>query len=260
MTASLEADTLHFRYDQSHDEVVRGLSLSVSPGEVLGVVGPNGAGKSTLIKLLTRIVGPSRGEVRVDGTPIRNMSRLELARRVAVVPQAGDLPGAFRAEDVVMMGRTPHLGFLAPESDTDRAVVARAMQRTDTWSFRDRPVASLSGGERQRVMLAKALVQEPRYLLLDEPTNHLDLRYQVDVLRFTRREVERGLGALVVLHDLNLAVRVCDRILVMKRGGAVAVGAPSETLDEALIRDVYQTDAHVFSEPGSDRLVVLPRF
>ena len=136
--------------------------------------------------------------------------------------------------------------------------VEAAMRRTETWQFKDRPVSELSGGERQRVLLARALVQEPKYLLLDEPTNHLDLRYQIEVLRFTRREVSRGLGALVVLHDLNLAARICERLIVMHRGCLVAEGEPAKILSEGLIRDVYGAEVDLFVQPSSNFPVIMP--
>jgi iron complex transport system ATP-binding protein len=253
---SLSVHELCFSYGPK--EVVRGLSFALRPGEVLGVVGPNGAGKSTVIKLLTRVLTPSAGAVTLDGVPVRRFSRLELAKRVAVVPQAGELPGAFRAIDLVMMGRTPHLGFLAPEREADHEIVERAMRRTDVWQFRERTLVELSGGERQRVLLARALAQEPRYLLLDEPTNHLDLKYQVEVLRFVRREAKSGIGALIVLHDLNLSARICDRLLVMEGGRCVAEGLPAEVLTEARLREVYRAEVTVFAQPGSGAPVVLP--
>jgi ABC-type cobalamin/Fe3+-siderophores transport system ATPase subunit len=130
------------------------------------------------------------------------------------------------------------------------------MQRTDTWQFRDRFANDLSGGEKQRVVLARALVQEPSYLLLDEPTNHLDLKYQVEVLSLVRQEVQRGLGALVVLHDLNLAARLCDKLLVMQQGCIIAEGKPSEVLTEALLSNVYRTNVSVLQQVGSSPIII----
>ena len=253
---SLRAAGLTFSYGDV--PVVRGLDFELNRGEVVGLVGPNGAGKSTVIKLLTRVLKAEAGEVSVDGQQVKGLSRLELARRLAVVPQAGDLPGAFTVEELVLMGRTPHLGFFSTETKEDLDIVERAMRRTETWRFRERLISELSGGERQRVLLARALVQKPDYLLLDEPTNHLDLRYQVEVLRFTRREVENGLGALVVLHDLNLAARICDRVLVLHGGRLVAEGSPQEVLSETLIREVYGAEVALFQQPGTDIPVILP--
>ena len=252
----LQATDLRFNYGRNL--ILAGVSLTVAPGEVVGLVGPNGAGKSTVIKLLTRVL-KGAGEVWVNGANAASLSRLELARRLAVVPQLSDLPEAFSAHAVVLLGRTPHLGFFAAETPADFDLVERVMRRTATWDFRERSVGELSGGERQRVLLAKALVQEPSYLLLDEPTNHLDLRYQIEVLRLTRREVARGLGALVVLHDLNLAARICDRLLVLHQGKTVAEGTPAEVLSADLICDVYGAEAEVFEEPQTGTTVVMPR-
>ena len=178
------------------------------------------------------------------------MSRLELARHLAVVPQSSELPSDYGVFDLVMMGRTPHLGFLSQETKQDKDLVEQVMKRTDTWQFRDRFSHQLSGGERQRVVLARALAQEPMFLLLDEPTNHLDLKYQVEVIRLVQQEVSRGLGALVVLHDLNLAARMCDRILVLHQGQVVAEGKPEEVLNKALLERVYQTSVSVQMQQG----------
>ena len=253
---SLQVRNMSFGYGAKR--VVDDLSFSVNAGEVVGLVGPNGAGKSTVIKLLTKVLKAESGEVIVDGKSFYGLSRLELARKLAVVPQLSDLPESFSAFEIVMMGRTPHLGFFSAETEEDFSRVETAMRRTETWQFKTRPVSELSGGERQRVLLARALAQEPDYLLLDEPTNHLDLRYQIEVLRFTRREVARGLGALVVLHDLNLAARICERLIVMYKGRLVAEGEPAEVLSEALIRDVYGAEVQLFRQPSSGFPVIMP--
>lgn len=254
---SLRAKNLSFAYGKR--AIISRLNLELKRHEVVGVVGPNGAGKSTIIKLLTRLLKPQGGEVTLAGRALGRIGRLELARNIAVVAQGSELPGNFIAQDIVMMGRTPHLGFMRAESQSDADIVQRAMQRTDTWNFRERHMADLSGGERQRVLLARALTQEADYLLLDEPTNHLDLKYQAEVLRFVKLETFRGSGALVVLHDLNLAARVCDRVLLLDQGEVVAEGKPSEVFTETLIRRVYRTEADVFKQPDEDVPVIMPR-
>jgi iron complex transport system ATP-binding protein len=250
----LEVNSLHFSYGKK--KVLRDISFLLRPNEIVGVVGPNGAGKSTLIKLLTKILVVSLGTIRLNGQDIKIVSRLELARQLAVVPQSGELPTDYRVFDLVMMGRTPHLGFLTRESQHDIELVQRVMQRTDTWQFRDRLAHDLSGGERQRVVLARALVQEPSLLLLDEPTNHLDLKYQIEVLSLVRQEVAQGLGALVVLHDLNLAARVCDRLLVLQHGSIVAEGNPHDILTESLLSSVYGASVSVVQGVGSSPIVL----
>lgn len=250
----IEVKGLEFAYGKK--KILQDISLNLRQKEIVGVVGPNGAGKSTLIKLLTKVLAPSSGEVLLDGRAIQKMGRLELARQLAVVPQSGDLPTDYRVYDLVMMGRTPHLGFLAKEGKHDHDLVQRVMQRTDIWQFRDRFASDLSGGERQRVVLARALVQEPIFLLLDEPTNHLDLKYQIEVLSLVRQEVQSGLGALVVLHDLNLALRICDRLLIMQQGSVVAEGKPNEILTESLVNQVYGASVSVMQGEGSSPIIV----
>jgi iron complex transport system ATP-binding protein len=251
----LEASSLTFAYGKK--KILQDVSFVLRPKEILGVIGPNGAGKSTLVKLLTKILMPSSGDIVLHGQTIEKMGRLELARELAVVPQSGELPTDYRVYDLVMMGRTPHLGFLAREGKRDHDLVQRVMQRTDTWQFRDRFAGDLSGGEKQRVVLARALLQEPTYLLLDEPTNHLDLKYQIEVLSLVRQEVQNGLGALVVLHDLNLATRLCDRLLVMQQGSIVAEGKPSNVLSESLVASVYGASVRILQD-GDEGSVIVP--
>ncbi len=250
----LETSSLTSAYGEK--KILQDVSFVLRPQEIVGVIGPNGAGKSTLIKLLTKVLTPSSGEILLHGHSVKKLSRLELARQLAVVSQSGELPSDYRVYDLVMMGRTPHLGFLARESKRDHDLVQRVMQRTDTWQFRDRFATDLSGGERQRVVLARALVQEPSYLLLDEPTNHLDLKYQIEVLSLVRQEVRSGLGALVVLHDLNLAMRLCDRLLVMQQGSIVAAGKPSDVLTETLVATVYGASVSILQDANNGSVIV----
>ena len=253
----IEVRGLEFGYGR--EPVLRGLDFAVRRGEVTVLAGPNGAGKSTVIRLLTRVLVPEAGSVRIDGTPVAQIGRRQLARTLAVVPQGADLPSGFRGHEMVSMGRAPHLRLLEPERPFDAEVVERVMRHTDTWRFRNTPVEALSGGEKQRLLMARALAQEPACLLLDEPTSHLDLRYQIELLRFTRREVERGGAALVVLHDLNLAARIADRILLLHQGRLVSEGPPQDVLTAGIIRTVYGADVDVFTGEFDDAPVVLPR-
>jgi len=236
--------------------VLRDVSLALAPGEVVALVGPNGAGKSTLVAVASGVRPATRGEVRIDGVPIGRRSRLATARRLAVVPQGADLPPGYRAEEIVALGRTPHAGFLRAWGEADRAAVEAAMRDADVWRLRDRAVEDLSGGERQRVVLARAFAQAPALLLLDEPTSHLDLRHQVDALRSARRTAERGVAVLVVLHDLNLAARAADRIVLLDAGRIVADGTPRSVLQEARLRAVYGADVRVRDVDGAP--AVLP--
>lgn len=234
------------------------VSLNLDPGEVVGVIGPNGAGKSTLLRLLTRRLTPTTGSITVAGRPLADFGRFELARHLALVAQAPVLPDGFRVTEVVTMGRAPHLGLFGATKPADAAAVADALAVTDTERFAPRRVETLSGGEQQRVVFARALAQQPRYLLLDEPTNHLDLRYQVELLGYARSQAAAGVGVLVVLHDLNLAARSCDRLLVLKGGRLVAQGAPADVLTAELIWDVFGARVRVIEDDGVP--VVVPEF
>ena len=230
------------------------LSLDVEPGEILGVIGPNSAGKTTLIRLLTRVVRPSAGEIFLSGRALRSLPAAVLAREVAVVPQ--ELPHAFpfTVEQLVLMGRYPHDPGRYFESAGDRAVARAAMEATSVLDLALLPLDELSGGERQRAVLARALAQEPRLLVLDEPTAHLDLRYQADIVGLLRRvNRERRMTVILVAHDLNLAAEVCDRLLLLAAGRVAALGPPEQVLEEDRLRAVYGCEVIVDKAPTGAR-------
>lgn len=255
---SLGCFDLSAGYD-GRSPVVRGVTLELCPGEVLAVVGPNGAGKSTLLKALSGVLPALSGEVRLEGTPLAKLGRRRVARAIAVAQQGGELPEGFRVSELVMMGRSPYIGLLSRETARDRSKVAWAMQQTGVWEVRERRVWELSGGERQRVVLARALAQEPEYLLLDEPTTHLDLRFQVEILRQVRKLASAGRGVLVVLHDLNLAIRASDRVALLAGGSLEAAGAPSQVLQPELLRRIYGTEVELLSDADSRGRLIMPR-
>ena len=220
--------------------VLRDLTFALSPGEVLGVIGPNSAGKTTLIRLLTRVVAPATGEIRLDGTPLARLTRWALARQVAVVAQDVPLALPFTVEQLVLMGRYPHAPRRFFETAADIAIAREAMALTRVLDLAGAPVAALSGGERQRVVLARALAQQPRLLVLDEPTAHLDLRHQAECVALLRQvQAGQGMTILLVSHDLNLAAEVSDRLLLLDDGRAARLGSPAEVLEAALLSRVY---------------------
>ncbi len=235
-----------------------GVSLRLEAGEVVGLIGPNGSGKSTLLRLLTRQLAPTTGSVLLGGRPLRTLGRFELARQVALVSQEPVVPTGFSVREMVAMGRAPHVGLLGAPGVRDEDAVEAALAATGTLALADRRVETLSGGERQRAVFARALAQEPRFLLLDEPTNHLDLRYQVELLAYAGAQAAAGVGVLSVLHDLNLAARSCDRLVLLSRGRVAASGAPDEVLREDLLGPVYGTDVEVLTAAGGP--VIVPRF
>ena len=240
---------------------LRGVSLSLGRGEILGLVGPNGCGKTTLIRAVTRVVRPVSGEIRIGGEDVVSLSQIEIARRVAVVPQEPALPEAFSALECVLMGRTPHLRLLENEGARDFEAARVAMERTDTCELAERPMGELSGGERQRVVVARALAQEAPVLLLDEPTAHLDIGHQASVLGLMRALCrEEGKAVLAVVHDLTLAAAFCDRLMLLRAGGSVvAQGSPEEIVRAEVLSEVYGVEVEVFAHPRTGRPVVAPR-
>jgi len=237
-----------FRYNDI--PALQALSFDVRRGEFLGVIGPNGSGKTTLIRVIDGILEPERGRVTVDGNTIRGIKRRDIARVIAVVPQDFPMVFPFRVIEVVMMGRSPHLGMLRFEGETDLRIVEKAMKMTDTALLADRNMNGLSGGERQRVLIARALAQEPEVILLDEPTAFLDIRHQVelfDLMKVLNRE--RGLTVLAVTHDINLAASYCDRVMLLKGGHINRLGVPDEVVTKENISAVYETDVLVDANP-----------
>lgn len=244
------------------EPVLNGLDLAVARGEFLVVVGPNGSGKSTLVRAVTGALPPAEGRILLDGRDLRGLRPREVARTLAVVAQDTSVGFPFTVEEIVALGRIPHLPPLRSETPRDRAAVERAMRLTGTQPLAGRLVTALSGGERQRVMVARALAQEPRLLILDEPTAHLDIAHQVELLDLVRRlNRTEGLTVLAILHDLNLAALYADR-LVMLRGGRVwADGPPAEVLTEANILTVYGSRVRIVRHPsaGQPQVMLLSR-
>jgi iron complex transport system ATP-binding protein len=241
-----EARNLSFSYGER--AVLEGISFTLEEGEVLGVVGPNGCGKTTLIKCIDRILVPE-GELRIRGKPVPEYRHEELARAVAYVPQALSIGMAMSVLEVVLMGRRPHVRWRV--SDHDLGLVTGVLERLGISHLAFRKLTQVSGGERQKVMIARALVQEPLLLLLDEPTSALDVRHQLEVMALVRSVVrDQNIGAMLAIHDLNLASRYCDRILVLNQGRVVDTGKPADLLKPGLIEQVYGVRAVVGSEGG----------
>ncbi len=253
----LELEHVSFAYPGR--PVLSDVSLQVEAGARLALLGPNGSGKSTLVRLLARILRPVGGRVLLEGRDLGAFSAREIASRIAVVPQETALDFPFSVTEVVLMGRSPHLGGLGFEGDRDLEVAARVMEQAGVADVKDRLFHELSGGEKQRVVIARALAQEPRILLLDEPATFLDLKHVGEIFDLLH-ELSRsqGITLLLVLHDLNLAALYCDRIAFLRGGCILAAGATDETLNYENIRETYDTDVYVTVNDLSGRLNVLP--
>lgn len=240
-------------------EVLKGITISLSPGELIGLLGPNGAGKSTLIKALSKVLKPIAGTIYLEGEDIESLSFKEIAKRIGVVPQETTLEYKFTAYDIVMMGRNPYISRFKGETGLDRDIVIEAMKVTNTLEFADRPITELSGGEKQRVILARALAQNPKILLLDEPTSHLDISYQIEMLNLIKRLTKgKDIGALSAIHDPNLASQFCDKIILMKDGKIYDFGTPKEVLTSKNLKEVFNIDVIVKQHPIYDSIYILP--
>jgi len=241
---------------------LRHIDLTVDRGEMVALIGPNGSGKTTLIKLAAGVLTPGEGEVLLDGTSLKRLSRREIARRIAVVPQYFHIPFAFTVGAVVMLGRTPFIRALSGETERDHSVARRAMELTGIEQFSSRTFNELSGGERQKAILAMALAQEPKLLLLDEPTAHLDINHQVTILEQVKRlNREQGVTVVGAMHDLNLAALYFDRLVILKEGAIFAEGSPSVVLTERTIHDVYGASVRIDQHPlvNVPHIIILPR-
>jgi iron complex transport system ATP-binding protein len=226
------------------------ITLKTRPRELLGIIGPNGSGKSTLLKLMAGLLNSVNSSVCLDGTGITFLKRDHIARKIALVPQNAFLPELFTALDIVLMGRTPHLGLLRYESKADIAIAVNAMEITHTSHLAGKYINQLSGGERQRVIIARAIAQEADILLLDEPTANLDVNYQVEIMNFLRALCQnRGLTVVAALHDLNLASQYCHRLVMLREGAIYSQGLPAEIITPALIKEVFGIDVYVGPHP-----------
>jgi iron complex transport system ATP-binding protein len=233
------------------------VSGGVGPGGWLTVIGPNGAGKSTLLRALAGLV-PARGSVYVDGVDAASLRPRELARRLALVPQVPSMPSEMTVAEYVLLGRTPHLGYLARESRRDRELAGSALERLDLAHIARRRLGTLSGGERQRAVLARALAHEAPLLLLDEPTSMLDIgRGQQALELVDSLRSEDGLTVVATMHDLTLAGQYADSLLLLDGGRVVASGAPPEVLTDELVARHYHATVRVVEEEGVG-LVVVP--
>lgn len=239
--------------------VVHGIDLDVQPGRLTALVGANASGKSTLVRGLARLLTPLSGTVTLDGADLAHLPSRRVARTIGVLPQNPVAPDGIRVGELVAHGRYPHQSFFRGHRSDDDDVVAAALAATDAGSLVDRRMDELSGGQRQRVWIAMALAQQPRILLLDEPTSALDIAHQVEVLDVLRAEVTRGTTVVLVLHDLTLAARYADELVVMAEGRVVAQGAPGATLTEDVVERAFGIRARVLEDPDTGRPVILPR-
>ena len=243
-------------YEVDAKRLLDGVSLHADRGQLVGLVGPNGAGKTTLLRALSGILRCQEGVVRFDGVDVEHQSSRALAASVALVPQIAPYTHGFNVIELVLMGRYPHLGRFQIEGREDNRIARDAMRLTETEQFADRTLDTLSGGERQRVFIARALTQQPRVLLLDEPTTNLDVLHQLKVLDVVRRLVDDGLTAIAAIHDLNMAARYCDRLVLLSGGRVLAEGPPEQVLSPETMESAFGVRAAIHRDPVTGSLAV----
>ncbi|HNX10087.1 MAG TPA: ABC transporter ATP-binding protein [Methanothrix sp.] len=237
----ISINDLTFSYKSN--KILDNLNITVGDSEIMSLVGPNGSGKTTLIKCIDRILKP-KGSILLEGREVQEMKQQEIARQIGYVPQSSSTPLATTVFDTVLMGRRPHISWRVTDQDLDK--VADMLERLNLQELAMRDFGQLSGGQKQKVLIARALAQEPTILLLDEPTSNLDMKHQLDVLETISSMVkEKGISAVMAIHDLNLAARFSDKLVMLKKGVVYAAGTPNELISERNISEVYGVEALV---------------
>lgn len=237
--STLKIGGLQFR--RGSRVVLDAIDLQLQSGAVTAVLGPNGAGKSTLLSCIAGLLRPERGAVELDGMSLQSLPAMQRARRIAFLPQTPEIAWAVDVQTLVGLGRIPFHGIASDEED--RAAVARAMAKTEVTQWADRTVTTLSGGERARVLLARVLAGESDWILADEPFTGLDPSHQFEAAELLRAAADQGGGVVLTIHDLTLAARIADRVVIINDGRIVADGTPRDALSPSILRDVYKIDA-----------------
>ena len=257
MNARLSAHSVSVGYGDT--VISRDVTLDIPDGQVTTLIGANGCGKSTLLRGLSRLLPLSEGSVTLDGKKLGDYSSRELATRLSLLPQSPITPAGVTVADLVARGRHPHQTWLQQWSASHSAAVDEAMALTNVFQLRDRPVDSLSGGQRQRVWIAMVLAQDTDIVFLDEPTTYLDLAHSTDVLELVSTlNKEQGKTIVMVLHDLNLAARYSDNLVLMKDGSVTALGSPESTITPQALRDVFGLDSRVIEDPVTGGPLIVP--
>lgn len=247
-SSTLAIRGLHFR--RGNRLVLDSIDLQLQSGLVTAVLGPNGAGKSTLLSCIASLLTPTQGDIQLDGVSLRSMPAMQRARRIAFLPQTPEIAWDVDVETLVSLGRIPFHGIASDAED--QAAVARAMERTQVTQWANRTVTTLSGGERARVLLARMLAGESDWLLADEPFTGLDPSHQFEAAELLRSVAERGSGVVLTIHDLTLAARIADRVVILDKGRIVADGTPRDALTTEVLRDVYDIEAQWLNDPSGE--------
>lgn len=252
----LHVENLRFAYDQKR--ILSDISFEIKEGSFTGIIGPNGSGKTTMAKLISKLLKTKKRTVFINNEDINTIKVSELAKEMALVPQVSAINYDLTVYEVVLLGRTPHLKRFQRESNRDHEIVMRALEETDTLQFKDRMIHQLSGGERQRVIIARALAQEPKILVLDEPVTYLDVHHQLQVMALIKElSISRNMTIVIILHDLNYAMKYCDQVVLLKEGQIYKHGQPKKVVTPEHIKAVYDIDVSIINHPVTNLPLVV---
>ncbi len=253
----LNVEALEFKYDEKI--IIDNLSFNIKKGEFVSIIGPNGSGKSTLLKMLNNLYSPLKGSISINKINIKDFKKKNLAKIMALVFQENKIDYEFTVEDIVLMGRYPHKGRFEKENKNDYNIVRESLEMTNTIYLRDEIITELSGGERQMVLIAKALAQEPEIILLDEPTSHLDINHQIEILNLLKKmNKEKGTTIILVMHDINLAIRYSDEIIILKDGKILDKGEPEIVITKKNMESTYNIKVAIEKNKYTKALNITP--
>jgi len=257
-SVTLRINNIACRYETAN--VLENINFSADEGDFIGIIGPNASGKSTLLKSISKTLKPHTGTVFLDERDVYTLKGIEVAKKLAVVPQESIISFAFTALEIVLMGRIPHLNRFEMESTKDLAIAKKAMQLTNSWYLRERPINQLSGGEKQRVIIARALTQEPKVLLLDEPTGHLDINHEIEILDLIKKlNKEERVVVIAIFHNLNIASQYCEKLILLNKGKIFTAGRADDVLTQKNIEKVYGIKVRVKRDELSGKLLIHPQ-
>lgn len=229
-----------------NEVIIQNIDFTLNKGEITTIIGPNGSGKSTILKAMTRLVKYQKGNIYLDGKGILEYGNKQFARKIGVLPQCHIAPPDFKVKDLVSYGRLPYQGILKKQSEEDEKIIEWAMKATGVFHFREKSIQDCSGGEAQRVWIATVLAQQPEVMFLDEPTTYLDISHQLEMMKLLKKlNRTSNIGIVMVLHDINQALEVSDRIIIIKKGEKYADGSPQEVITSKMMKEVYEVDCEV---------------
>jgi len=240
-------------------EVLRNININIERGKFYTILGPNGSGKTTLLRLLSKSLHMEKGDIFIDEVALTQIKPTFLAKKMAVVPQSTEIEFDFSVQDIVLMGRTPHISRFCSESAKDIEIAMNAMKCTNTWGLRNKSINALSGGEKQRVVVARAIAQQTGIILLDEPISHLDIHHQIEIMNQLKQlNKNKNITIIMVLHDLNIAAAYGDHMILMHDGGVYKDGTPEEVLTEDIVKKVYGLEVYITKNPKTGKTFIMP--